>query len=164
MNNKMPRYRFYLPRMDSLISLKRAEKIPWRCLSRSKGSGFGDWIATIGQMLNWKMVTHDSSLGADYVFFANILAISTATSSFAKRILEVCQHIFPSHNMIVATRYILRISVWLGFVLPSPSRRLLIPRKCLPFSCDCLINVVGACPTQQQTQRVLCADFNHCHC
>lgn len=65
--------------------------------------------------------------------------------------------------MIVATRSILRISVWLGFVLPSPSRRLLIPRKCLPLSCDCLINVAGACPTQQQTHRIRC-DFNHYHC
>lgn len=66
--------------------------------------------------------------------------------------------------MIATTRYILRISVWLGLVLPSPSRWLLIPRKCLPLNCYCLINVVEAYATQQQTYRTLCVDFNHCCC
>lgn len=66
--------------------------------------------------------------------------------------------------MLLATRYILSISVWLGLVLPRPSRWLLISRKCLPLNCYCLINVVGVYTTQQQIYRALCADFNHCHC
>lgn len=66
--------------------------------------------------------------------------------------------------MIAATRNILRMSVWLGLVLPRPSRWLLIARKCLPLNCYCLINVVGVYATQQQIYRDLCADFNHCHC
>lgn len=65
--------------------------------------------------------------------------------------------------MILATRYILSISVWLGLVLPRPSRWLLISRKCLPLNRYCLINVVGVYATQQQIYRALC-DFNHCHC
>lgn len=65
--------------------------------------------------------------------------------------------------MIVATRYILKISTRLGLVLPCPSRRLLIPGKCLPFNCDCLINVLGAHATSRKHTE-LCADFNHCHC
>lgn len=67
-------------------------------------------------------------------------------------------------EMVMATRYILRISVWLGLVLSHPSRWLLISRKCLPLNCYCLINIVGASATQQQIYRAICADFNHCHC
>lgn len=98
------------------------------------------------------------------MFFANTLAISTATSSSAEKNCITVSTYLPFSQSASATRYVLRISVWLGFALPSPSRRLLIPRKCLLLSCDYLINVVGACSTQQQTYRVLCADFNHCYC
>lgn len=62
----------------------------------------------------------------------------------------------PIKMMIVATRYILKISDRLGLVLPTPSRWLLIPRKCLPFNCNCLINIAGAYATQQQTQSPVC--------
>lgn len=53
-------------------------------------------------------------------------------------------------EMAMATRYILRISVRLGLVLPHPSRGLLTSRKCLPLNCYCLINIVGASATQRQ--------------
>lgn len=49
-------------------------------------------------------------------------------------------------EMVMATRYILRISVRLGLVLSHPSRWLLISRKCLPLNCYCLINIVGLLP------------------
>lgn len=85
------------------------------------------------------------------MLFRDTLVLSTATSSSAKKNRGTMSTYLPSHkNDDSGNKVHPEDQCPAESCISNSSRWLLISRKCLPLSCCCLINVVGAYAAPQQ--------------